>query len=109
MDIKQSDVLNTKIAKTEKDEKHICPLQLGVIRRALELWTNYGDVVLSPFAGIGSEGYEAVKMGRQFLGMELKPEYARIAVQNLEIAVKAQGKLFGDEDLGISRKKKIVA
>lgn len=74
-DINQQDVLNFKIAKTGKDEKHICPLQLGVIRRSIQLWSNPGDVVFSPFTGIGSEGVCAVEMGRRFIGSELKPEY----------------------------------
>jgi len=67
-------------------ERHICPLQLQVIRRALELWTNPNDLVLSPFAGIGSEGYVAIEMGRRFLGMELKESYFRQAVANLRTA-----------------------
>jgi DNA modification methylase len=74
-DIDQQDVLNFKIAKTGKDEKHICPLQLGVIRRSSQLWSNPGDVIFSPFTGIGSEGVCAVEMGRKFIGSELKPEY----------------------------------
>lgn len=74
-DVDQQDVLNFKIAKTGKDEKHICPLQLGVIRRSIQLWSNAGDVVFSPFTGIGSEGVCAVEMGRRFIGSELKPEY----------------------------------
>lgn len=74
-DIDQQDVLNFKIARSDKDEKHICPLQLGVIRRSIQLWSNPGDVVFSPFTGIGSEGVCAVEMGRKFIGSELKPEY----------------------------------
>lgn len=83
MDIKQSNTLNTKFAKGDRDEKHICPLQLGVIERALKLWSNPGDLVLSPFAGIGSEGYQSLKMGRRFVGIELKPEYCKEAVRYL--------------------------
>lgn len=85
-DINQVNVLNAKIARTNKDEKHICPLQLDVIHRALQLWSNPGDVVLSPFAGVGSEGYEAVKMGRRFVGIELKESYYRQAIGNLKDA-----------------------
>ncbi len=85
-DINQGEVLNYRLGRSEKDERHICPLQLGVIRRALKLWTNPGDLVLSPFAGIGSEGYEAIKSGRKFLGLELKPEYCKVAADNLRSA-----------------------
>ena len=62
-------------AREHDDEKHICPLQLGVIRRGVMLWTNPGDIVLSPFMGIGSEGYVALEMGRRFIGVELKRSY----------------------------------
>jgi hypothetical protein len=85
-DINQQDVLNAKIAREDKDEKHICPLQLGVIRRAVQLWSNPGDVVLSPFMGIGSEGYVSVQLGRRFVGVELKDSYYRQAVGNLRDA-----------------------
>ena len=84
MDINQSDTLNVRMARDENDEKHICPLQLGTVARCLELWSNEGDTVLSPFAGIGSEGYQALKMGRRFVGIELKDSYYRQAVKNLE-------------------------
>lgn len=86
MDIDPGDTLQYTHARTEKDERHICPLQLGVIERGIGLWSNAGDLVLSPFAGIGSEGYQAIKMGRRFLGIELKPEYAEWAVKNLQSA-----------------------
>jgi DNA modification methylase len=82
-DINQQNVLNGKIAREDKDEKHICPLQLDVIARALQIWSDPGDVVLSKFAGVGSEGHEAVKAGRKFIGIELKPAYYRQAVKNL--------------------------
>lgn len=82
-DIKETDVLNTVVAKADSDERHICPLQLGVIERCVRLWSNKGEKVLSPFAGIGSEGYEALKHGREFVGIELKPEYFNVAVRNL--------------------------
>ena len=98
MDINQTEVLNAKIARADEDERHLCPLQLGVIRRALELWTNPGDLVLSPFAGIGSEGYESVRMGRRFLGIELKPEYAKTATSYLESAEKNCQTLFGGNE-----------
>lgn len=83
MDINPSDTLQGRSAREEKDERHICPLQLQVIHRALQLWTNPGDVVLSPFAGIGSEGYESIRLGRRFIGIELKPSYYEQAVKNL--------------------------
>ena len=84
MDINQTNTLNVKMARDKKDERHICPLQLDVIARCLEYWTNPGDTVLSPFAGIGSEGYEALKMGRKFIGIELKMSYYREMVNNLK-------------------------
>jgi DNA modification methylase len=86
MDINQSDTLQYRSAREDEDEKHICPLQLQVIERAMELWTNPGDVVLSPFAGIGSEGWVALKNGRRFVGVELKRSYYEQAVRNLKEA-----------------------
>jgi DNA modification methylase len=83
MDIKQSNTLNRKLAREENDERHICPLQLDLIERLCFLWSSPGDVVFSPFAGIGSEGYVATAMGRRFVGSELKPSYFEIAKQNL--------------------------
>jgi len=94
MDINPSDTLQYRSAREHEDEKHICPLQLEVIRRGIELWTNPGDIVLSPFAGIGSEGYVAVEMRRKFVGIELKESYFRQAAQNIK-AAGAQGDLFG--------------
>ena len=88
MDIRQSNTLQYRSAREEKDERHICPLQLDVIARSVELWSNPDDIVFSPFAGIGSEGYQAVKMGRRFVGVELKDSYFKIAVNNLKMAVK---------------------
>lgn len=82
-DIVQGDTLSRSLAREERDERHISPLQLTVIRRCLQVWTNPGDVVFSPFAGIGSAGYVAVEMGRHFCGVELKPSYYRQAVANL--------------------------
>lgn len=93
MDINQTNVLNVKTARSEKDEKHLCPLQLDLIERALILWSNPGDVVLSPFMGIGSEGYCALKAGRKFIGTELKEAYFRQACENLKGA-SAQDDLF---------------
>lgn len=86
MDINQSNTLNREPARGEKDEKHICPLQLDVIERVVELWSAEGDTVLSPFMGIGSEGYVAVRNRRKFVGMELKSEYYQVAVKNMEKA-----------------------
>ncbi len=88
MDIRQSDTLQKKSARDDKDERHICPLQLEVIQRCIELWTNPGDIVLDPFAGIGSVPYVAVTMGRRGIGVELKESYYKQAKNNLEIAVK---------------------
>lgn len=84
MDINQSDTLQYRSAREHDDERHICPLQLGVIRRAIALWSNPGDLVLSPFAGIGSEGYVALEMDRRFVGVELKESYYKQAVLNLQ-------------------------
>lgn len=81
-DINPSDTLQASSARDEKDEKHICPLQLTVIRRALNLWTNPGDTVLSPFMGIGSEGVVALQNGRKFVGVELKSTWYQQAVRN---------------------------
>ena len=81
-DINPSDTLQASSARDEKDEKHICPLQLTVIRRALNLWTNPGDTVLSPFRGIGSEGVVSLQGGRRFVGVELKPTWYAQAVKN---------------------------
>lgn len=95
-DINPSDTLQKESAREDDDSRHICPLQLTVIRRTLELWSNPEDVVLSPFAGIGSEGYVALQEGRRFVGIELKESYYRQAVRNLANAqlVKKQESLF---------------
>lgn len=101
MDINQSDTLQHESAREEKDERHICPLQLEVIERCIRLWSNPGDLVLSPFMGIGSEGHVALKMGRRFTGIELKPSYYVQAVKNLEHAEtfgNAQSKMFGESE-----------
>lgn len=94
MDIDQTNVLNVSQARDDRDEKHMCPLQLDVIERAVGLWSNPGDVVFSPFAGVGSEGHGALRFGRKFVGIELKPSYFRLACKNLDSA-KAQLSLFG--------------
>lgn len=95
MDINPSDTLQFRSAREHDDERHICPLQLEVIRRGVMLWTNPGDVVLSPFMGIGSEGYVAVEMGRKFVGVELKQSYYEQAARNLAAVVSIRG----DQDL----------
>ncbi len=94
--IRESDTLNVAEARSEKDERHIAPLQLGTIERCIRLWSNKGETVLSPFAGIGSEGYEAILNDRRFIGVELKPEYFKVASRNLARAVerKSQGHLL---------------
>ncbi len=84
--IRETDTLNTKAAKSEDDTRHICPLQLPVIKRCVRLYTNPGEIVFSPFAGIGSEGYESIKAGRRFYGCEIKPEYHAQALRNLTSA-----------------------
>jgi DNA modification methylase len=93
-DINPNKTLQYRSARDHADEKHICPLQLQVIERAIELWSKPGDVVLSPFAGIGSEGFVAVQMGRKFCGVELKESYYRQAVANLTAAQTEQAGLF---------------
>lgn len=98
MDINQSDTLQFRSAREHDDERHICPLQLEVIRRAMSLWSNPGDVVWSPFAGIGSEGHVALELKRRFIGAELKESYFKQAVANLSAAENTgQGDLFRGE------------
>jgi hypothetical protein len=94
MDINQTNVLNVKVAREDKDERHLCPLQLDLIERAIRLWSNENDTVFSPFMGIGSEGYMALKAGRRFLGSELKPAYFKQAVKNLRDAEASEVSLF---------------
>ena len=94
MTVNQTRVLNGRQARGERDEKHICPLQLDVIERCVTLYSNPGDLILDPFNGIGSTGYQAVKMGRRYLGIELKPEYARQAARFLTEAEATRGDLF---------------
>ena len=86
--------LNKVEAREDEDERHICPLQLDVIERCLKLWSNPGDLVFSPFAGIGSEGYQALKMDRRFLGVELKHKYYSVALKNLISVKKTQVSMF---------------
>lgn len=97
MDINPSDTLQHKSARDHDDERHIAPLQLEVIRRGVQLWSNPGDVVLSPFMGIGSEGYVSLFEGRKFIGVELKDSYYKQACLNLASAQrgKTQGLLDG--------------
>jgi DNA modification methylase len=93
MDIRQTNVLNVRAARCPSDEKHLCPLQLDVIERAVTLWSNPGDLVYSPFAGIGSEGVGALTLNRRFIGSELKESYFKQSCGNLRNA-KAQLQLF---------------
>lgn len=87
MDINPSRTLQFRDAREDDDERHICPLQLDVIERAIELWSNPGDLIYSPFTGIGSEGYVSLKMGRKFIGSELKRSYWELAKRNLAEAI----------------------
>lgn len=98
MDINPNKTIQGRSAREERDERHICPLQLEVIERCLKLWSNPGDLVLSPFAGIGSEGYVALRMGRRFLGVELKDSYFREAVRNLRDAETSQHPLLAESE-----------
>lgn len=89
--IRETDVLNVRQARETNDERHLCPLQIGVIERIVKLWSNPGDVVLSPFAGIGSEGVVSIREGRKFIGAELKESYFRNAIRNLDNAIREKG------------------
>jgi DNA modification methylase len=93
MDINPSKTLQKESARDEKDERHIAPLQLEVIERALMLWSKAGDTVFSPFTGIGSEGYQSLKMDRKFIGAELKSSYFDVACRNLEKAIIEKGQV----------------
>jgi len=93
-DINQTDTLNFREGRESDDERHICPLQLDVIERCIQLWSNKGDVVWSPFLGIGSEVYMAVKLGRRGLGVELKPSYFQLAARNIKQASENQYDMF---------------
>ena len=101
--IRETDVLNVRQARANDDEKHMCPLQLPLIDRCLKLWSNPGELIFSPFAGIGSELYEAVKLDRRGLGIELKPEYFKVACRNLANAelARTQMTLFDMTTVGV--------
>jgi hypothetical protein len=98
--IRESATLNVSVARENEDERHICPLQLPLIARCIRLWSNAGETILSPFAGIGSEGFEAIRLGRQFVGCELKPSYWATACTNLRRAEYEASlpTLFGGDD-----------
>ena len=98
MDINMSDTLQRESAREASDERHIAPLQLEVIRRAIRLWTNPGDTVFDPFTGIGSSGVVALEMGRKFVGSELKGSYFNLAARNLTAAEGTQDELFAHLD-----------
>ena len=93
-DIRGGNVLPYKAAKETEEEKHVCPLQLDIIERVVVLWSNKNEKVLTPFMGVGSEVYTAVKLGRKGIGIELKPSYYRQSVKNIELADKIQEGLF---------------
>lgn len=94
MTVNQTNVLNVQSARSANDERHLCPLQLDVIDRGLVMWSNPGDVVLSPFMGIGSEGYCSLKAKRRFVGTELKPQYFDQAIRNLKDVEASAATLF---------------
>ena len=97
MDVNPTRTLQFKTARESDDERHICPLQLEVIRRGIQLWTNPGDIVLSPFMGIGSEGFVALELSRKFVGVELKKSYYEQATRNLDMATREQAQdLFAE-------------
>lgn len=89
-DIRETDTLNIAEGRGPEDTKHICPLQLGVIERLIKLFSNPGEIVFSPFAGIGSEGYTALKLDRRFYGCEIKPEYHATAIRNCDRAIRSR-------------------
>ena len=100
--ISETNVLNNyRAGREEQDEKHLCPLQLDVIERCVKLWSNPCDVVFSPFGGIGSEGYESLRLNRRFVGIELKPSYWRVGALNLEHGIHMRGR-HGNELLAYS-------
>lgn len=100
LDIRETNTLNARTGRDSADERHICPLQLDFIERCIRLWSNVGETVFTPFAGIGSEVYSAVKLNRRGLGIELKPSYFKSAVKNLEeLEYEMEAPtLFGSED-----------
>ncbi|HBN95105.1 MAG TPA: hypothetical protein DDZ66_02300, partial [Firmicutes bacterium] len=93
------DTLNKNPAREESDEKHICPLSLDIIGRALKLWSAPDDIILDPFGGIMSTGYKALQMGRRFVGIELKESYWKVGAHNCKTAAEQQEQitLFGGE------------
>jgi DNA modification methylase len=93
MDIDYGDTLNVIQAREERDEKHICPLQLPTIERLITLYTNEGDTVFTPFMGIGSEIFQAIKMRRRGIGIELKQSYFNLAVKNCKSATESKKQL----------------
>jgi DNA modification methylase len=93
-DIKETDTLNFREGRDSDDERHICPLQLDVIERCLQLWSIPGDVVWTPFMGIGSEVYMSLKLGRKAIGAELKPSYFALAKRNIANANDKQYEMF---------------
>lgn len=105
MDIRQGGVLNVKMARENCDERHLCPLQLDLIERAVKLWSKPGDVVLSPFMGIGSEGYVSLQCGRKFIGTELKESYWRQAVANL---IEAEADADAPDILSLIREQEVA-
>ena len=94
MDINFSNTLNARAARDHEDERHVCPMALDLIERAITLWSNSGDVVFDPFSGVGSTGYQAIKMGRKFVGSELKESYFEQACKNIASAKSSQTDLF---------------
>lgn len=96
MDINFSNTLNAKAAREAEDERHVCPMALDLIERAVQLWSNPGDVVFDPYSGVGSTGYVAIKSGRKFVGSELKTAYFNQAVKNISSARQSHGALFDD-------------
>jgi len=94
MDIRQTNTLNVQQARDNADERHICPLQLDLIERAVIMWSNPNDIVLSPFMGIGSEGYVSMKLKRRFVGIELKERYFAVAAKNMDAAEAGAASLF---------------
>jgi len=104
MDINQTNTLNGKLAREEQDERHICPLQLDVIYRSIDLWSAKGDTIFSPFAGIGSEGFVALQNKRNFIGIELKESYWKIAYENLSIAETMEKLDYGNNGKNIKPK-----
>ena len=96
MDINFSNTLNAKAAREAEDERHVCPMALDLIERAVQLWSNPGDVIFDPYSGVGSTGYVAIKAGRKFVGSELKTAYFNQAVKNIGSARQSHGSLFDD-------------